>query len=224
MEIADNYARWLVSAFDGFFGTRILDVGFGHLGLRRHLPSGSAYVGLDSDPDTVERARRASPRDRFVLADLQDPELPSRLAAFQPLDTVFCCNILEHVADDARAVRTLLGLLEPGGHLLLFVPALPMLYNDLDRLAGHHRRYTRSRLRGLVPTEMAQIRKLRYFNPIGAVGWWANGLLEHRSLESRRVSRQVELFDRVLVPISAALDPISSSFFGQSLVCVLKKT
>ena len=33
--------------------------------------------------------------------------------------------------------------LGPGGHLLILVPALQQLYGDLDRLAGHHRRYNK---------------------------------------------------------------------------------
>ncbi len=223
IELADRYARWVLSAFEGHIGANILDVGFGHLGLRRHLPADAAYIGLDVDPHVVEQARERSPLDRFVHGDLADPDLLFLLGS-PPVDTVLCFNVLEHVTDDAEAIRTLLLALRPGGKLLLFVPALPCLYNDLDRLAGHVRRYTRPRLKSLVPAGEAEVLKLEYFNPIGALGWWANGLIRHESLGSKAVSSQVRFFDRVLLPVSAALTPLTRAIFGQSIVCVLTKT
>ncbi len=40
-------------------------------------------------------------------------------------------------------LRTLRGLLQPGGRLYLTVPAYAWLWSGEDELAGHHRRYTR---------------------------------------------------------------------------------
>ncbi|HEY7412480.1 MAG TPA: methyltransferase domain-containing protein [Vicinamibacteria bacterium] len=215
---ATGYHRWLMSAFAPHVGRCVLEVGFGHEGLRGLLPAGTRYVGLDVDPAVVEAARRRAPGDAFVCGDVGDPGLGERLAGLD-VDTVLCVNVLEHVADDAAAARGLLRLLPAGGRLIVFVPAFRALYNDLDRLAGHLRRYRRAEVRALVPPE-GRVLALEYFNPVGGVGWWLNRFLRHHSLERASVTGQVRFFDRWVLPASRLLNPLTRSFFGQSVLCV----
>ena len=219
---ARRYNRWVVSVFEPYLGRVVLEVGFGHGSVRTHLPAGVLCVGLDVDPAVVEHARRENPAGTFVLADVCAPDLPRHLAAWS-FDTVFCANVIEHLADDRAAVQNLLELLPRGGALLLFAPALPALYNDLDRLAGHHRRYRRRELAALIPPETASIRRLEYFNPIGAIGWWLNRFRRHDSLADARVGRQVRLFDRYAVPLSRWLNGLTRRWFGQSVLCVAER-
>jgi hypothetical protein len=115
------------------------------------------------------------------------------------------------------------GVLPPDGRLLLFVPALPILYNELDRLAGHRRRFVRRELEALVAPHFT-VASIRYFNPLGAIGWWMNGVMPHRSLEGQAVTAQVAFFDKVVLPVSRALDAATRAWFGQSLVVVGVKT
>jgi SAM-dependent methyltransferase len=139
------------------------------------------------------------------------------------IDTVFCANVLEHVPDHQTAVRNMVEIVQPGGHVLLFVPAFRWLYNDLDRLAGHQRRYMMQDLVRLAPPN-AKIRRLEYFNPAAVLPWWLNGRVTHRSLETPLVNSQVAFFDRYVLPISRAVTPLTRKWFGQSIVCVLRRT
>src|SRR6266540_2645314 len=150
VERAQNYTRWVVSAFRPFFGRSLLEIGMGHGGFYQHLPPLREYVGTDLDAELVERARALYPTLRFVQADIADPSFADRFAG-AVIDTVLCANVLEHVEDNRGAMSNLLSVLSPGGHLLLLVPAFQWLYNDLDRLAGHVRRYTKGELAALVP-------------------------------------------------------------------------
>jgi SAM-dependent methyltransferase len=63
------------------------------------------------------------------------------------IDVVIALNVLEHIADDGKAVAELFRILKPGGHAVVEVPTGPSLYDVYDRALMHHRRYT---LRGLV--------------------------------------------------------------------------
>lgn len=221
MARAGRYKRWSLALFHGFIGDSVLEVGVGDGGFRALLPASSRYVGLDIDADLLDRVRRDNPGGRYVQADVQDPDLAAAVGG-SGFDSVLCFNVLEHVEEDGLAVRNLLSVLRPGGHLLLFVPAHRALYNDLDRLAGHLRRYTIQGVRALVPGDH-EILRLGYVNPIGAVGWWANNFRRHESLEDRGVRWQVILFDRLALPLSRLLTPLTRRLFGQSVAAVVRK-
>jgi hypothetical protein len=97
------------------------------------------------------------------------------------------------------------------------------LYNELDRLAGHVRRYSVARMRTILSQHPVEIVRLDYMNPVGAVGWWANSLWRPNSLDAPAINRQIRLFDRYAIPVSKALTPLFRSFFGQSLICIARR-
>jgi ubiquinone/menaquinone biosynthesis C-methylase UbiE len=77
-------------------------------------------------------------RLQFIQADAQAIALPS-----SSVDTVICCETIEHVRDPRSAVRELARVLRPGGRLFLTTPNYlgPMgAYRGYLRLTG--RRYT----------------------------------------------------------------------------------
>ncbi|RME60704.1 class I SAM-dependent methyltransferase [Candidatus Parcubacteria bacterium] len=221
IEFADRYNCWFLDKLRPFIGSALLEIGTGHGNFRRYLSAVEKFVSVDIDEKVIERAKEKFPEDTFIVADITSHEFVEKLAAY-PIDTVLCVNVLEHVEDAQRAVRNMLAVLPQGGFLLLFVPALPLLYNDLDRLAGHYCRYTKETMRMLID-EPHKIVLLEYFNPVGGVGWWLNKFVKHDSLDRTDVNFQVTFFDRYLVPISRMLNPVTKNFFGQSLICVVKK-
>src|SRR6185437_3005242 len=65
-------------------------------------------------------------------------------------DLIGMYDVLEHVADDARALGQIHKALRPDGGLLLTVPQHPALWSPADAHAQHHRRYTARRLTRLL--------------------------------------------------------------------------
>jgi SAM-dependent methyltransferase len=222
MESAVNYTRWVLEQFGDAIGSNIVEVGIGHGGYSGFMPPGASYCGVDIDPFNVEGARQRHPRSKFVEADITTSDFVREFGQIAP-DTILCCNVIEHIRDDRLAVGNMLRVLAPKGKLLLFVPALPVLFNDLDRLAGHYRRYTKRSLRAAVP-DTGRIESLVYFNSVGAVGWFANKFIRHREIDSKSVAAQVDFFDRVLVPVSRIADRLTGRMLGQSLVAIVGKT
>jgi len=56
-------------------------------------------------------------------------------------DLVCAFDVIEHVEDDERALREMLRICRPGGHILLTVPALMSLWSEHDEINHHFRRY-----------------------------------------------------------------------------------
>jgi SAM-dependent methyltransferase len=93
-------------------------------------------------------AARARGVDPVICARLEDMGMaPASIAAAGMFD------VLEHIENEAGALRQVHSLLRPGGHLFLTVPAYPFLHSADDVAAGHFRRYTLTSLaRAVVQT------------------------------------------------------------------------
>ncbi|MGA1224550.1 MAG: class I SAM-dependent methyltransferase [Phycisphaerales bacterium] len=218
---ATRYMRWVTDVMRPYLGRRLLEVGLGHGGYHSFFGPLDRYVGVDLDEAAVEEMRRRLPAERIEHLDIAASDVEHRLGD-ERFDTIVAINVLEHVPDDRGAIRNLASILEPGGHLLLWQPALPRIYNDLDRLAGHLRRYTRNSLLQSLPTLLEPV-NLAYMNPIGGMGWWLNGWKRKRSLNDPHVNAQIAWFDRYGVPISKALNPITKRWFGQSIFLAARR-
>jgi SAM-dependent methyltransferase len=70
-----------------------------------------------------------------------------------PFDVVTLLDVLEHVPDDATFLARLGATLRPRGHLLISVPAWPVLFSSHDLALAHQRRYLPRRLTGLLERE-----------------------------------------------------------------------
>lgn len=81
-------------------------------------------------------------------------------------DVVVCLDVLEHVEDDAGALRRLWEATRPGGRLVLTVPAHPRLFGPHDRTHCHWRRYTAAGLRAHLEAAGWTVRHLGWFNGI----------------------------------------------------------
>ena len=219
---AQNYMRWLVDNFRPYLRGRILEIGVGHGHYCTLLAECGDYTGIDLDAGSIADARATFPHCAFAVCDILD-RAQLRAVAAGGVDAIVSINVLEHIDDDCGAIANLVDALKPGGHLLISVPALMMLYNDLDRLAGHCRRYSITSLQNILAGQPVDILRLCYFNPVGGLGWWANSLKRHQSLNDDAVNGQIRFFDQYVVPVSRALDPLFRPFFGQSVTCIARR-
>ena len=218
---ATRYYRWLHESVDAWVGRRVLEVGPGFGSLATLLSAhGREYVGVDLDADIIARLRAAHDSGtpggpEFVNGDVTDPTVQAVLAA-RAFDTVLTFNVLEHLADPAAHLDALRAI-APGARLVVLVPAHPFLYGTLDEQAGHYLRFRRDELAALL-ARVADGVELRYFNPVGAVGWFVAARVLRLPLDGESTNRSIRLYDRFVVPVSRALDPFTAHLFGQSLM------
>jgi len=87
--------------------------------LSRLAPSASSIIGLDIEFERTVDARRVTLDGRGKVVCGAGEALPFADNSF---DLILSHEVLEHVQDDARAIREMVRTLKVGGRLMLFVP------------------------------------------------------------------------------------------------------
>ena len=121
----------------------MLELGSGHGDLTERLAPGRIV-----DASDVSDSCLAVLEERFAGSEnvsVQRIDVAERIPDDR-YDSIVMVNVLEHIEDDAGTVRRLGQALVPGGCLVLYVPALPVLYSQFDRDIGHYRRYRKREL------------------------------------------------------------------------------
>jgi len=221
MRRARNYFAWQKRLVAPELGGRVVEVGCGVGNFTEALLDRDAVVVVDPDAECLGCVRERFP-DRpnlhTLCADASDAAF-LEVGRFLP-DSCVCLNVLEHIEDDEQAVRNMASVIAPGGAIVLLLPAFSALYGPIDRNLGHYRRYRRDSVARLADAAGLRIRRARYMNMIGFFGWWINARVLRRHTQS---AAQIEIFDRLAVPVMSRLENMAAPPFGQSLFAVLEK-
>jgi SAM-dependent methyltransferase len=138
---------------------RLFDVGCGSGGLLEFLASSGIRVAGACDA-YVESLHLVRQRVAAPLLLTDEGRLPP-LGAGQTFLGLF--DVLEHIDDDEGTLAFLFSVLEPGGLLALTVPAHPFLFDEMDLLAHHRRRYRLRDLRQKLERAGFRVERITHF-------------------------------------------------------------
>lgn len=221
MSLARRYYEWMFGEFAPHIGKRILEVGAGSGTLTERLLSygPERVVSLEPSPNMYPLLEERFAGNKSV--ETHRAYLSELAASLRgQMDTVVYVNVLEHVPDDAAEMRMALDCLAPGGHALIFVPALPWLFGTADELFGHYRRYTRESLAAVFAPLDVEVVHCRYFDAIGILPWWLAFVLLRRPLLSHGM---VGVYDSLVVPWAAPLERWIEPPVGKNLILIARK-
>ncbi|HOA74764.1 MAG TPA: methyltransferase domain-containing protein [Phycisphaerae bacterium] len=139
---------------------RILDLGCGPGESVRRFSTWGRVVGLDYSAKALSYGRCSGLRE-LVQGDAA--RLPFADASF---DLVCALDILEHLHVDAAALAEMRRVCRPDGHVLITVPALPILWSEHDEINHHLRRYRRSELAEACRKAGLVCQTVSYFNTL----------------------------------------------------------
>jgi len=177
------YNKWLHDRFDAFLGRRVLEVGSGVGNQTRYFADRDRVVASDIESHYLrELRRRFEDQQNVRVASFSFPLSDSDRADLrgERIDSIVCMNVLEHIEHDRETLVDFASVLEPGGRMVLLVPALPALYGTLDQALLHFRRYDRDGLAKLVTEAGFEVSDIRFLNRLAVAGWWLNSRVLRR--------------------------------------------
>ena len=216
-------AKRVVSLFSEYLGSRVLEVG-GGLGQISDVLIDDDINLVTLEPDAHLFGKLKEKYDHLSNPDVQNLTVEGllvegKLAA--EFDSAIYVNVLEHIADDNSELVNVGKLLKTGGNVVIFSPALPILYGTMDGLSGHFRRYTKSELIDLVRDSGFEVIHVEYFDFVGIFPYF----FMYRFLKVRTIgSGGMFVYDNIILPISTVLGRLTRGrLIGKNLLIVGRK-
>lgn len=177
------------------------------------------FVGIDRDRLVcVESDQRMQEvltgLDFTVVGDLSELQEHKFAGAYS-------INCLEHIDDDCSMLQELHAKLKLDSKLVVYVPALPMLFSSMDRRVGHVRRYTKKSLRSVLEESGYSISEIRYVDSLGALVTLVFKMLRNKTGQPSRNS--VIIYDKFIFPISKIIDRATGQLVGKNLFAVARR-
>lgn len=150
-------------------------------------------------------------------------------------DVAFMLDVIEHLPDDAGAMRQAAQALKPGGLLFVTTPALPQFWSYNDDLALHLRRYTRQDFANLAQRTGLELCDARYFMFLLSPLYWlvrnSRGVGSMSDVEKRALMEKTHqvpspLVNSALTAVFCAETPMGHWMrfpWGTSILGVFKK-
>jgi SAM-dependent methyltransferase len=216
-----NYYDWIMDTFASYVRGRVIEYGAGAGTVSARLaPLADELTLVELSTNLIEPLRVRFGHDHKVKVISESLENHAAQLGAEAVDTVVMVNVLEHIEDDREALAHLLRILKPGGHLLLFVPALQGLMSKLDRMHGHFRRYHRPDLVSKAQMAGGDVLVARYFDVAGVVPWFLlNKLMGSTTFNPALIN----FHDRYIVPVSRSVERLISPPFGKNLLLIVQK-
>jgi glycosyltransferase involved in cell wall biosynthesis len=211
-----QYNKELYNEIEPALGSSVMDLGAGVGNLAGFVLDRPRVVLTDNETVylTILHRRFGAFENVHVARLNLDTFTASDIEALE-VDSVMCLNVLEHIEDDERVLRELAGGLPPGAKLALVVPSMRALFSKLDSELGHFRRYERDELIEKLTRAGFTVESCRFFNWIGAIGWFVFGRILRRAHITRAATRGFRFVSRL-----RALEGRTGFNFGLSLIAI----
>ncbi|NMP14888.1 class I SAM-dependent methyltransferase [Thalassotalea sp. Y01] len=141
------------------FPSQIIEVGCGVGGNLELLKEYGTVTAVEMNEEAVKLARTIT--DIKIIQGSLPYEYPFSNDTF---DVICLFDVLEHIEEDAEALKVLYGSLKNNGKLIITVPAIPQLFGPHDIKLHHFRRYKIDDLVKKVEGSGFKVVHKQYFN------------------------------------------------------------
>ncbi len=190
-----QYLSWMAEMLRPYMRDTVLELsaGIGTLA-GRLMGRRLRYVATDTNPLYLHTLQNRFLRTPNVTVGSLNPSIAADYEPYQDgFETVLCINVLEYAADPGAVLRSIRGVLRPGGIALILAPQNPRLFSSLDRTMGHLHRFREPDLRQLLEASGLHVAEVHQLNKAGSPAWWLFGKVFRR----RKINKfTLKLFDK----------------------------
>ncbi|MFC1598370.1 class I SAM-dependent methyltransferase [Patescibacteria group bacterium] len=198
----------------------ILDIGCGSAAELETLFPFGQITALDNNPQIIKRLKH---QYTTICCDISSANL--KPATF---DSIVAFDVLEHIKNQASALKNIHHALKDDGHFILTVPAYPALYSQHDRALNHKRRYTRHTLLNVLEQNGFDCIAIGHWNsalfPLIAIKRLLGKKIQPGESELRPIITPLNTLFKYLLLIEAAIATRIPLPFGISIWAICKKT
>jgi SAM-dependent methyltransferase len=136
--------------------------------------------------------------------------------------SIYSLNVLEHIEDDLEAIQLMSSKLEPGGSVILYLPAFETLFSEMDKRVGHYRRYDKTTLKQLLSNTDLEIEKMHY---VDFLGFLVTLLYKITPKQDGSISIvAIRFFDKFIFPLNKIFDEIFMKYCGKNIFLIARKS
>ncbi len=217
---ANNWNNYLKSHLQKHIKGNVLEVGAG-IGTKTKIlfnKNVNSWVCLEPDSnlasniDVIIAQQQISKCCSVKVGTIDDISISDKF------DTILYIDVIEHLKEDSEELNKAIKFLKKDGLLIVLVPAHNFLYSHFDSAIGHIRRYNKSMFEKF-KFENATNVKLIYLDSFGLIGSFFNKILR----QSYPTSRQIWMWDKILVSLSRMFDRLTNYSLGKSVLAVWRK-
>lgn len=133
-------------------------------------------------------------------------------------NTIMYFDVLEHIKNDLKEIKSAKKKLKKKGFLIFSVPAFQIFYNNFDKSVGHYKRYNKKDFRLIAYRSNLKIKKMIYYDSIGLLLVMLSKIF---NLSNKNLENNIKIWN-FLIPLSRFIDLLTFNKFGKSLLCVFE--
>ena len=118
----------------------IFEVGCGTGEVNKKLESFGKVTGIDISKESIEHCTNKGIKNVYEC-DINNTDL-KKITSNKKFDLIVALDVLEHIQDDIRTIKSVRSLLKENGYFFVTVPVHKFLWSEHDESLHHKRRYS----------------------------------------------------------------------------------
>ena len=213
-DAAYNFRKYQISLIRKYLSGKFIEVGPGKGGLTNFYHKFLKKPTLiEPEKKLYKLLKKRFKNNKIIIKNCTINQIRNKF------DTIIYFDVLEHIKDDLKEIKTASQKLKKGRFLIFSVPAYQSLYSSFDKKVGHYKRYNKSDFFEISKKTGLKIEKIIYYDSIGFFLLILNRVF---SLKQTNLKNKLFLWN-LLIPISRLIDFLTFNKFGKSLLCIFKK-